>query len=79
LKGPASQRRDVLPVEERTKARSDAGPLAAVSKRRLAECEAQFQRDLFHCKLVALKTCYAQAIVRQVACENGHSIPPLNY
>jgi hypothetical protein len=37
------------------------------------------QRDLFHCNMVGLPTCYSQAMVRLVACEKGHPIPPLNY
>lgn len=39
----------------------------------------QYARDISHCKIVGKATCYAQAMVRLVACERGHSIPPLNY
>lgn len=51
--------------------------LAAMS--RIARCEAQWKSDIFHCNMVGLPTCYAQAMVRFIACERGHSIPPLNY
>lgn len=50
---------------------------AAMSSR--AFCEAQWNRDIFHCKMVGLSSCYAQAMVRLVACEKGQPIPPLNY
>lgn len=56
-----------------------AGRLIAASKRRLAACLEQYERDLFQCNLVGLKTCYQQAAVRWIACEKGHPIPPLNY
>lgn len=55
------------------------GRLLAASKRSLAYCKAQFERDLFQCRMVGLSSCYSQAIVRQIACEKGHPIPPLNY
>ena len=42
-----------------------------------AFCEAQWNRDIFHCKMVGLPSCYAQAMVRLVACEKGEPIPPL--
>lgn len=50
---------------------------AAMSSR--AFCEAQWNRDIFHCNMVGLSSCYAQAMVRLVACEKGQPIPPLNY
>lgn len=45
----------------------------------IAACNAQYRKDLFQCKMVGLPQCYAQAMVRLVACENGSQIPPLNY
>ncbi len=44
-----------------------------------AECNAQYKRDIFQCKMVGLSTCYAQAMVRLVACQQGNPIPPLHY
>lgn len=61
------------------KASETPGRLTAASRRQLSECERQFNQDLFQCRMVGLRTCYAQAIVRQIACEKGHPIPPLNY
>ncbi len=45
----------------------------------MAECNFQYKRDLLQCKMVGLSTCYAQAMVRLVACERGDPIPPLHY
>ena len=56
-----------------------AGRLTIASRKRLAECERQFERDIFHCNMVGLTACYSQDMVRKVACEKGHPIPPLNY
>lgn len=44
-----------------------------------AICNAQYNKDLFQCKMTGRPQCYAQAMVRFVACENGGQIPPLNY
>jgi hypothetical protein len=44
-----------------------------------AECVAQYERDIFHCKMVGLPECYAQAAERYAACLAGRPIPPLNY
>jgi len=44
-----------------------------------AECEAQYERDLFQCKMVGLPECYAQAMERRAACPAGRPIPPFNY
>ncbi len=46
---------------------------------RQAECEIQYDLDIFQCAMVGLRACYAQAMVRLFACEKGHPIPPLNY
>jgi hypothetical protein len=53
--------------------------MMAGRRRSRAYCDAQYDRDIFQCKMVGLSTCYAQAMVRLVACERGFSIPPLNY
>jgi hypothetical protein len=37
------------------------------------------QRDLFHCRMVGLSACYAQANLRWSNCLAGKQIPPLNY
>jgi hypothetical protein len=54
---------------------------AARRGRRLTddECWEQYERDLFHCRMVGLKSCYAQAAERYSACLAGRPIPPLNY
>jgi hypothetical protein len=44
-----------------------------------AICEAQWLTDSLICKIAKSRACWAQAMVRLVACENGTSIPPLNY
>jgi hypothetical protein len=44
-----------------------------------AECEAQYQRDIFQCKMVGLRACYAQAMLRLSNCLTGRPVPPLNY
>lgn len=49
------------------------------ASRRLEECAEMNRRDLIVCKFTGLQSCYAQAMVRLVACENGHPIPPLNF
>jgi hypothetical protein len=43
------------------------------------DCDEQYKRDIFQCRMVGLRSCYAQAMVRLVACERGHPVPPLNY
>jgi len=44
-----------------------------------AECDQMHQRDLFHCRMVGLPACYAQAYLRYSNCQEGRQIPPLNY
>jgi hypothetical protein len=44
-----------------------------------AECDAQYERDIFQCKMVGLPECYAQAMERYKACLAGQPIPPFNY
>ena len=44
-----------------------------------AECNAMHERDLFHCRMVGLPACYAQANLRLANCLAGKQIPPLNY
>jgi hypothetical protein len=50
-----------------------------VSPSRTAECEMQFRRDTFHCNMVGLPACYAQAMLRYSNCLSGLPIPPLSY
>jgi len=73
------QDREVAPQTERLKVDDRAGRITLAARRKIDECALQYERDLFHCRLVAMRSCYAQAKVRQVACENGYPIPPLNY
>ncbi|WP_336486452.1 hypothetical protein [Methylobacterium nigriterrae] len=42
-------------------------------------CDDQYKRDIFQCRMVGLRSCYAQAMVSLIACERGNPIPPLNY
>jgi hypothetical protein len=44
----------------------------------LIYCDEIYRRDIFQCKMVGLPACYAQAMVRYAACQNGASLPPLN-
>jgi hypothetical protein len=44
-----------------------------------AECLAQYKLDTFHCNMVGLSQCYAQAMERLSACLAGRPIPPFNY
>lgn len=43
------------------------------------DCEAQYERDTFHCTMVGLASCHRQAAVRYAACLRGQPMPPLNY
>ena len=55
-------------------------PTPAVRKKiDQAECDHMHQEDLFHCRMVGLPACYAQAYLRYVNCLGGKQIPPLNY
>jgi hypothetical protein len=54
--------------------------LAATRRRGVeAFCEAQLRRDIFQCKIVGLRSCYAQANLRYANCLAGLPIPPFNY
>jgi hypothetical protein len=55
------------------------GSVQLAARRSQAFCDAQYARDLFQCKIVKIRNCYAQAMVRLTACERGQQIPPLNY
>lgn len=44
-----------------------------------AECLSQYRRDTFHCNMVGLRSCHAQASLRYANCLSGLPIPPLNY
>jgi hypothetical protein len=54
-------------------------PVQLVARRSQAFCDRQYANDIFQCKIVALRSCYAQAMVRLIACERGATIPPLYY
>lgn len=78
-RGSSATYRDVAFRTEREDDAPRPGRLSIASRKRLAQCEEQFERDIFHCNMVGIRECYAQAMVRKVACEKGHPIPPLNY
>ncbi|RYE83398.1 MAG: hypothetical protein EOP19_13935 [Hyphomicrobiales bacterium] len=57
-----------------------ADAIAALTSRALrATCEAQFDRDIFQCRMVGLRSCYDQAYQRYAACLARQQIPPFNY
>lgn len=54
--------------------------IASIGGRALKEiCEAQFERDIFQCRMVGLQSCYEQAYQRYAACLARAQIPPFNY
>jgi hypothetical protein len=59
--------------------RNTLGSLRRISSDREAECEAQYERDIFHCRMVGVPACYEQAALRYSNCLVGRQIPPLNY
>lgn len=69
---PASQGRNATSEPIRVAARR-------ISRAREAQCEAQHRTDMFQCRMVGLRPCYAQAFARYAACLSGSPIPPLNY
>jgi hypothetical protein len=68
---------------ERSSGRASEPRIQVAARRlspgRAAECDRQYRRDVFQCRMVGLPACYAQAMVRLVACQQGTAIPPLNY
>jgi hypothetical protein len=50
-----------------------------LSRAREQFCEDQYRRDTFHCTMVGLPGCHAQAMLRYSNCLAGRPIPPLNY
>lgn len=54
--------------------------IASIGGRALKEtCEAQFDRDIFQCRMVGLQSCYEQAYQRYAACLARRPLPPFNY
>jgi hypothetical protein len=53
--------------------------ISAAKRGTAALCAAQYAADIFHCKMVGVRACYAQATERFAACLAGRPIPPLNY
>lgn len=43
------------------------------------ECDDLFDKDTFHCRMVGLRSCHAQAASRYSDCINGFTIRPLSY
>lgn len=69
-------------ADTREESESALTPILAAARRRRgveAECKLQYERDLFQCRMVGISQCYHQAMVRFIACEEGRSVPPLNY
>lgn len=58
---------------------NDDASVQMATRRSQAFCDAQYARDIFQCKIVKLRSCYVQAMVRLSACERGQQIPPFNY
>jgi hypothetical protein len=77
---PMRSRPDLLALLARAQFESGGEPIPTAGKRvDQAECEDMHRRDLFHCKMVGLPSCYAQAYLRYVNCLDGKQIPLLNY
>lgn len=71
---------DFLAPLPRAQVESETGLIPTARKKGdQAECDEMHRRDLFHCKMVGLPSCYAQAYLRYTNCLNGRQIPPLNY
>jgi hypothetical protein len=66
--------RDRSPVGERSQSQR-----IAISRKLEQQCEAQYDRDMFHCRMVGLRACYAHAMLRRELCRKGLPVPPLNY
>jgi hypothetical protein len=62
---------------------TDQRPLINVARRIStaleARCLDQYARDTFHCTMVGLRACHAQAALRYSNCLRELPIPPLNY
>ena len=70
-------------TDEGGQSRGDEG-IARTAARRIslakeAQCELQYQQDVFHCRMLGLAACYAQAALRYANCLAGLPIPPLNH
>jgi len=77
---PMPSRADLLALLARVQFESGGEPIPTAGKKvDQAECDDMHRRDLFHCKMVGLPSCYAQAYLRYTNCLNGRQIPPLNY
>lgn len=68
-----------FPVSLRETATVQDRKPAQLSFNSKADCDEQYERDIFQCRMVGMRSYYAQAMVRLVACERGHPVPPLNY
>ncbi len=55
------------------------GPRSWLSRAFADKCDEQLARDMFHCDMVGLRSCRAQAMERYGACISGKPIPPLSY
>jgi hypothetical protein len=70
-----------LPLTQAQFQLQDGSEPVPVARKKIneAECMAQYKRDIFHCNMVGLSQCYAQAMERLSACLAGRPIPPFNY
>jgi hypothetical protein len=57
----------------------DAGGRVDVARLSEDECWALYDKDTFHCRMVGLRSCHAQAAVRYSDCLSGFTIRPLSY
>jgi hypothetical protein len=72
--------KETVTPPSRSKPDKTAGTLVVAANAGLeARCEAQYERDIFQCRMVGLRACYAQAAQRYAACLSGAQIPPFNY
>ena len=73
---PVPSRPDLLALLARAQFESGGESMPTAGKKvDQAECDDMHRRDLFHCKMVGLPSCYAQAYLRYTNCLNGRQIP----
>jgi hypothetical protein len=79
---PTPPQGSLVPLLTQTQFQSqDYGDPVPAARKKIneAECLAQYKSDVFHCNMVGLSQCYAQAMERLAACLAGRPIPPFNY
>ena len=58
---------------------TDTGTQSAAINELERRCDEQYARDTFHCTMVGLRSCHAQAMARYGDCLQGRTIRPLSY